>query len=79
VDTLPDLNTLGDDELKQLIEQLEQEEDRISYERRLLHGRLDILRAERTVRLKKKGVHVDVAGLSDILAGKVAPPDTETE
>ncbi len=79
VDSLPDLTTLSDDALKQLIEELEQEEDRISYERRVMHGRLDILRAERTARLKQKGGHLDVAGLSEILAGKVAPPDTEAK
>jgi hypothetical protein len=75
VDPLPDLSTLSDDELKKLIDQLEHEEDEISYRRRLLHGRLDILRAERTARLRQKGVHVDVEGLSEILASKVPPPE----
>jgi hypothetical protein len=78
VDPLPDLSTLSDDELKRLIDQLVQEEDEISYRRRLLHGRLDILRAERTARLRKQGVHVDVEGLTDILASKVPPPDQES-
>jgi hypothetical protein len=74
VDPLPDLSTISDDDLKKLIAELEQEEDEISYRRRLLHGRLDILRAERTARLKKTGGHVDVDELTDILASKVPPP-----
>jgi hypothetical protein len=78
VEPLPDLNALSDNELKELIEELEREEDEISYQRRLLHGRLDILRAERTARLKKGGgAHVDVDKLSDILAKKVPPPEAE--
>ena len=75
MDPLPDLSTLSDDDLKKLITELEQEEDEISYRRRLLHGRLDILRAERTARIKKSGGHVDVDVLTDILASKVPPPD----
>ena len=75
MEPLPDLKELSDDQLKQLIERLEREEDEISYQRRLLHGRLDILRAERTARLKQGGAHIDVDKLSDILAKKVTPPD----
>ena len=77
MEPLPDLKTLSDDDLKQLIDDLEQEEDEISYRRRLLHGRLDILRAERTARMKQKGTHIDVDQLTDILTGKVPPPESE--
>ena len=77
MEPLPDLNALSDNELKELIEELEREEDEISYQRRLLHGRLDILRAERTARLKQGGGHVDVEKLTDILAKKVPPPEAE--
>ena len=77
MEPLPDLATLSDDNLKKLIDDLTQEELEISYQRRLLHGRLDILRAERTARLKQGGAHVDVEKLTDILAKKVPPPDTE--
>ena len=77
MELLPDLKALSDDELKDLVERLEREEDEISYQRRLLHGRLDILRAERTARLKQGGAHVDVEKLSDILAKKVPPPDDD--
>jgi len=54
VEALPDLQTLTDDELSALLEQVEQDEEAISRRRRLLHGRIDILRAERTSRLKAR-------------------------
>ena len=52
METLPDLLPLSDDELSTLLVQLEGGEDAISRRRRVLHGRIDILRAERTGRLK---------------------------
>ncbi len=54
METLPDLLPLSDDELAALLRQLEEAEDTVSRRRRLLHGRIDILRAERTARLKAK-------------------------
>ncbi len=74
---LPDLATLSDEDLKALIEELTAEENEVSYRRRLLQGRIDILRAERTARLKGKGVSdVDVDRLTDILATRSSPtPD----
>ena len=51
VEPLPDLGTLSDEELKALIDTLEREENEVSFRRRLLQGRIDILRAERTARL----------------------------
>lgn len=54
METLPDLLPLSDDELSSLIAQLEDSEDAISRRRRVLHGRIDILRAERTARLKAR-------------------------
>jgi len=74
VQPLPDLATLSDDDLKALIEELTVEENEVSYRRRLLQGRIDILRAERTARLKGKGVSdVDVDRLTDILASRSSP------
>jgi hypothetical protein len=78
MEALPDLAGLSDAELKALIKQLEKEEDEISYKRRMLHGKLDILRAELVARLQKKGEgelgQVDLDRLTEILAGKAAPP-----
>ena len=80
MDTFPDLGALSDQELKSLIEDLTQQEQEVSYERRILHGKIDILRAELVNRMKKKresGEAVisgaDVDKLTDILAGKGAP------
>ena len=79
MDTFPDLGSLSDQELKDLINQLTVEEQEISYKRRILHGRIDILRAELVNRLRTKhegGEDVisgaDVQQLADILAGRVA-------
>lgn len=78
MEPLPDLAKLSDAELKELIRKLEGEENEISYQRRLLHGKLDILRAELVARLQKKGegelAQVDLDRLTEILAGKAAPP-----
>lgn len=52
METLPDLLSLSDDELFALLVQFEEGEDATSRRRRVLHGRIDILRAERTGRLK---------------------------
>jgi RsiG-like len=78
MEALPDLATLSDSDLKALIKQLEVEENDISYRRRMLHGKLDILRAELVARLQQKGEgelgQVDLDRLTEILAGKAAPP-----
>jgi hypothetical protein len=79
MEPLPDLATLSDEDLKGLIDELTQEENEVSYRRRLLHGKIDILRAELVARLKAtegKSVldAVDVESLTEILAGKAAPP-----
>jgi len=80
MEALPDLGTLSDDDLKELIEKLEAEENEVSYRRRLLQGRIDILRAERTARLKGKGgPDVDIERLTDILASRSLPEQDESE
>jgi hypothetical protein len=53
-DTFPDLGSLSDKELKELIDGLTEEENEISYKRRVLHGKIDILRAELVNRLRQK-------------------------
>ena len=52
METLPDLQPLSDEELSALLTRIEAAEEAISRRRRVLHGRIDILRAERTNRLK---------------------------
>ena len=78
MESLPDLATLSDDDLKTLIDELTEQENEVSFRRRLLQGRIDILRAERTARLKGKGVSdVDVEALTDILSSRSAPQTDE--
>lgn len=62
-----DPTTLSDEELRATIMELEREEDDISLRRRMLHGRIDILRAERERR--RRGLHIDPADLGPILGG----------
>jgi RsiG-like len=52
VEPLPELGPLSDDELHELIGTLETREGELSRRRRLLHERIDLLRGERTQRLK---------------------------
>ena len=78
MEPLPDFASLADDDLKELIEELEREESDISYRRRLIQGRIDILRAERTARLRKSVEsgderHVNMDDLTDILSQKGSP------
>ena len=77
MEALPDLSTLGDDDLDKLIETLERRESEVSYERRILQGKIDILRAERVARKRTKPddelAHVDVDRLSEILSRKASP------
>jgi hypothetical protein len=82
-DSFPDLGSLSDEELKGLIDKLAEEEQKVSYQRRILHGKIDILRAELVNRLRhrrEQGESVisgaDVEQLSDILAGKALGQDT---
>jgi hypothetical protein len=79
VEPLPDLATLTDTDLKGLIDEYTKEEQEVSYRRRILHGKIDILRAELVARLQKtqgRSVldQVDVASLTEILTGKASPP-----
>jgi hypothetical protein len=83
-DTFPDIGSMSDQELKDLINQLTDEERETSYHRRVLHGKIDILRAELVNRLKVKRetgesalTGADVQQLTDILLGKVPGADGE--
>ena len=79
--TTPNISQMSDQELRDLIETLTDEEHEISYRRRILHGKIDILRAELVNRLRdtaEKGETAirgdDVKRLSEILAGRVDSP-----
>jgi hypothetical protein len=80
LEPLPDFATLSDAELKELIRTLVKEEQEVSYKRRILHGKIDILRAELVARLQKSGGKsvldaVDVDTLTDILTSKAPAPE----
>ena len=79
LDPFPDLASLSDEGLKELIDKLQEEEKVVSYRRRILHGRIDMLRAELQNRLKHEGEsgileHLDIDKLTAILSDKAAPP-----
>ena len=84
LETFPDLGSLSDQELKELIRQLSEEEQEVSYRRRILHGKIDILRAELVNRLRKSreaGEDIisgaDVQKLTDILSGRAGAESNE--
>jgi hypothetical protein len=72
-------------DVRRQVEEAQEEERSLSYRRRMLHGKIDILRAELTARLQRSGgrsvlADVDADRLSDLLAGKAAPTtDAEGE
>lgn len=68
MEALPDFEKLSDAELERLIDELTEEETRISFERRTLQGTLDILCAERVARAKGGSLTVQVEQLPDILS-----------
>jgi hypothetical protein len=81
-ETFPDIGAMSNQELKDVIAELTEEEREVSYRRRLLHGKIDILRAELVSRLRTKHEEGDVMitgddvqQLSDILAGKAPQSD----
>lgn len=74
-EALLDLGGKSNEELRGLLDELYAEEQRVSYRRRVLHGKIDILRAELVRRLKARsdaGDDVisggDVERLIDILS-----------
>jgi len=75
LDPLPDLGELSDDQLKAMIDDLKEAERQVSMQRRLLHGRIDILHQELVRRLAAKDEGalsvVDVDALARILAERV--------
>ena len=85
-ENFPDLGALDESELKALIEKLTAEEHDVSFRRRVLHGKIDILRAELVNRLRQKreqgGSLIsgdDVDHLTQILAGQVQSSDSPSD
>ncbi|HEX2389092.1 MAG TPA: hypothetical protein VHI96_08250 [Solirubrobacterales bacterium] len=77
-ETFPDIGAMSDEELRETIDELTSEEQEVSYRRRMLHGKIDILRAELVSRLRTSRESgdalisgADVEKLTDILAGRV--------
>jgi hypothetical protein len=69
---MPDPSELSDEELREKIHELEREEDETSLRRRILHGQIDILTAERELRRRGHGGdHVDVDRLKEILSARL--------
>jgi hypothetical protein len=86
MDDIVDLVSRSDDDLRALVAEFEAEEREISRQRRILQGKLDILRAELVMRLQRRhndGESVisadDVEGLSRILSGKMPKAPVEPE
>ena len=83
MEPLPDLNSLSDSDLRDLIAKLVEEEHEVSYRRRILHGKIDILKAELQARLQRQVgeegqsplYEIDVDKLADILSARAAPPN----
>jgi hypothetical protein len=80
-EALLNLEEKSNDDLRRLLDDLSAEEDELSYRRRVLHGRIDILRAELVRRLAddhagKRDVisGSDIDRLIQILAGDLRPP-----
>ena len=78
--TTPNISSMSDQELRDLIDKLTSEEQEVSYRRRILHGQIDLLRAELVNRLRDEPPDAgslikgdDVEKLSQILAGEHEP------
>ena len=86
---LANLSEKSDEQLREILDQLYEEEQRISYRRRVLHGKIDIIRAELFQRLKatrgEGGVLTahDLERLTEILSrefsGQVSAADLGSE
>lgn len=74
LEAVPDLESVTDAELHEMIRQLEVEEDDVSLHRRLVQGRLDELRAAREL-IERHGT-LDIGMLTKVLAAG-PPPSTE--
>jgi hypothetical protein len=83
---LDDANDLSDDDLRARIHACTQSEREVSFKRRILHGHIDLLRAEITARLRERdgeaSEHLaasDVEQLSEILSHHGPPLELPAE
>ena len=83
---LDDANDLSDDDLRERIHKCTQSEREVSFKRRILHGHIDLLRAEITARLRDRdgeaSEHLaasDVEQLSEILSHRGPPLELPAE
>jgi hypothetical protein len=79
MDELPDPSTLDDDELREQIRGVKSEEAQLSYRRRFLHGRIDVVRSEMLLRIDRAGGGTGelddlVARLTRVLTHQGPPP-----
>jgi hypothetical protein len=81
-----DAGDLSDDELRERIHERTQSEREVSFRRRILHGQIDLLRAEIVARLRdrdgEESEHLaasDVEQLSEILAHRGPPLELPAE
>jgi hypothetical protein len=83
---LDDANELSNDDLRERIHHCTQSEREVSFKRRILHGHIDLLRAEITARLRERdgeaSEHLaasDVEQLSEILSHRGPPLELPAE
>lgn len=82
MEMVPEVSQLDDDELRERIREARREEDRVSYERRILHGRIDVVRGEIKARIDRArgtgsagdGLDALLARLTDVLTHQGPPP-----
>lgn len=86
MDSFPDLGSLDDGQLKEVIRTLTEDEREISYKRRILHGKIDILRAElvNRMRMQREEGEATITGedidqLTEILSGKAGKAPVEAD
>jgi len=79
---LTELSEKSDEEIRGILDKLDKEEQKLSYQRRMLHAKIDILKAEVVARLKekrKKGKGLvtgrDLERLAEILARDMVTKD----
>jgi hypothetical protein len=85
-DEADDVTALSDDDLRERIHQRSESEREVSFKRRILHGHIDLLRAEIIARLRERdgeaSEHLaasDVEKLSEILSHRGPPLELPAE